>query len=165
MVSLHADAVRHCSSVVHRFSARFYWCPPHSLEFHLPYGLMLPTAPIRFPSAPDDASCSSSPIFSSNTHRHTPSNPVSRRHGAVVAIPLLIRRPTLLKPLNLRIQRSRGHLDHGGIHTEFPRQGLVAHRRKQNTQLRAFSPTWTCPSFFFPCVCVGDRFAVYTSWA
>ena len=127
-----------------------------------------PLCPIRFPFVSDDVSGSSSPSFSSNTYHHTPSNPAYLRLGAVIASPLLIRRPTLLKPLNLRIQRSRGHLDHGGIRTEFLSKDWwhTAHRRKQNTQVRAFLPDMDLPFFFCVCVCVFVRewFAVY-SWA
>ena len=132
---------------LHADAVRFVRRPPllrtyGSVPLSVPYGLMLPT-PIR-----------------SDFHML----PMMFR---LFFPQLLIRRPTLLKSLNLQIQRSRG------ITVVYVRSScrLVVPRRKQNTQVRAPSPRrvdlpfFFFLSFLFVCVYVGDRFDVYTSWA
>ena len=77
------------------------FCAPHgSKRFDVAH-----PNPIRFPYAPNDVPA----LLSLASHQILTAAPLLiPRLFVTAAIPLLIRRPTLLKSLNLQIQRSRG---------------------------------------------------------
>lgn len=129
--------------------------PPLLHTFGVPSSIQFDAAypnPIRFPSVPDDAPA----LLSLASHQILTAAPLLiPRLFVTAAIPLLIRRPTLLKSLNLQIQRSRG------ITVVYVRSSCRLVVRAPSPQR---GPTLLL-SFLCVCVYVRDRFAVYTSWA